>query len=108
MHNGLIREFPLLKRDLLLAVDSSLFASIEGTTDSEAMFYLALTFGLESDPIRAVEQMVGLVEDVARRHGVEHPLQMTIGTSDGSGCGPSGTRARAPRGRSTSARGSPR
>ncbi len=83
MHNGLIREFPLLKRELLLAVDDSLFTSIEGTTDSEAMFYLALTFGLESDPIGAVEQMVGLVEATGRRHGVELPMQMTIGASDG-------------------------
>ena len=51
MHNGLIREFPRLRRELVLAVDDSLFSSIEGTTDSETMFYLALTFGLESDPI---------------------------------------------------------
>ena len=47
MHNGLIREFPRLRRELVLAVDDSLFPSIEGTTDSETMFYLALTFGLE-------------------------------------------------------------
>ena len=51
MHNGLIREFPRVRRELVLAVDDSLFASIEGTTDSETMFYLALTFGLESDPV---------------------------------------------------------
>jgi predicted glutamine amidotransferase len=84
MHNGLIREFPRLKRTLLLAVDESLFPSIEGTTDSEAMFYLALTFGLESDPIPAVERMVGFVEETARSHGVEHPLQMTVATTDGT------------------------
>src|SRR5206468_823266 len=58
MHNGLIREFPRVKRELVLAVDDSLYPSIEGTTDSEVMFYLALTFGLESDPVAAVEQMV--------------------------------------------------
>ena len=46
----------------MLAVDPSLFASIEGTTDSETMFYLALTFGLENDPITAVARMVGFVE----------------------------------------------
>ena len=83
MHNGLIREFPRIRRELVLAVDESLFASIEGTTDSETMFYLALTFGLESDPIGAVEQMVGFVEETGRRHGIEHPIQMTIGTTDG-------------------------
>ncbi len=83
MHNGLIREFARVKRELVLAIDESLFPSLEGTTDSEAMFYLALTLGLESDPVTAVERMVGLVEETGRRHGVEHPVQMTIATTDG-------------------------
>jgi predicted glutamine amidotransferase len=83
MHNGLIREFPRLRRELVLAIDESLFTSIEGTTDSETMFYLALTFGLESDPVAAVERMVGFVEKTGHEHGVEHPIQMTIATSDG-------------------------
>jgi predicted glutamine amidotransferase len=83
MHNGLIREFPRLRRELVLAIDDSLFDSIEGTTDSETMFYLALTFGLEDDPIAAVERMVGFVEDTGRRHGVEQPIQMTIATTGG-------------------------
>jgi predicted glutamine amidotransferase len=83
MHNGVVREFARIRRELLLAVDESLFQSIEGTTDSEAMFYVALSFGLENDPITAVERMVGLVEEVGRAHGVEHPVQMTIATTDG-------------------------
>src|ERR671910_834057 len=84
VHNGLVRDFHRMKRDLALAVDESLYASIEGSTDSEMMFYLALTFGLEDDPPRAVERMVGHVEEVGRRHGIEHPIQMTIGTTDGN------------------------
>jgi predicted glutamine amidotransferase len=83
MHNGLIREFPQMRRELLLAVDDSLFDSIEGTTDSETMFFLALTFGLEDDPVAAVERMVGFVEKTKHEHGVEHPIQMTIATTDG-------------------------
>jgi glutamine amidotransferase len=83
VHNGLVRGFPRLKRELALAVDESLYSSIEGSTDSELLFYLALTLGLEDDPPGAVERMVGLVEEVGQRHGVEHPLQMTIGTADG-------------------------
>jgi predicted glutamine amidotransferase len=83
MHNGLIREFPRVKRELMLKIDDALFDSIEGTTDSEAMFYLALTFGLESDPVGAVEQMVGFVEETGHRHDVEHPIQMTVATTDG-------------------------
>ena len=83
VHNGLVRDFHLAKRDLAVAVDESLYPDMEGSADSEMLFYLALTFGLEDDPPRAVERMVGFVEDVGRRHGTEHPIQMTIGTTDG-------------------------
>ena len=84
VHNGLVRDFARLKRDLALDVDESLYASIEGSTDSELLFYLALTFGLEEDPPAAVERMVGFVEEVGHRQGTEHPIQMTIGTTDGN------------------------
>ena len=83
VHNGLVRDFYLVKRDLALAVDESLYSYMEGSADSEVLFYLALTFGLEEDPPRAVERMVGFVEEVGHRHGTQHPIQMTIGTSDG-------------------------
>jgi glutamine amidotransferase len=83
MHNGAIADFHRLKRDLLFAVDPDLFPAIEGSTDSELMFFLALTFGLRDDPPRAVERTVGLIEAVGRRHGVENPVQMTVATADG-------------------------
>jgi predicted glutamine amidotransferase len=83
VHNGIVREFSRVKRELALAVDESLFACIEGSTDSELLFYLALTFGLEDDPPRAVERMVGFVEEVGHRHGTQHPIQMTIATTEG-------------------------
>jgi predicted glutamine amidotransferase len=83
MHNGMIRDFAKVKRDLVLAVDESLFPEIEGQTDSEVLFFLALSFGLEEDPIRAVEHAVGLVEAAGERHGVEHPFQGTIASTDG-------------------------
>ncbi|HYC37841.1 MAG TPA: class II glutamine amidotransferase [Usitatibacter sp.] len=83
MHNGLIQGFAKVKRELLLAIDAPLFSCIEGTTDSEIMFYLALSMGLAADPPKAVARMVGLVEGVGRRHGIEHPLQMTLAASDG-------------------------
>ena len=83
VHNGLVRDFHLIKRDLAFAVDESLYAHMEGSADSEMLFYLALTLGLEDDPPGAVERMVGLVEETGRRHGTEHPIQMTIGTTDG-------------------------
>jgi predicted glutamine amidotransferase len=84
MHNGLIRDFPTVKRDLVLAVEPGLYPGIEGSTDSELFFYLALTFGLEHDPPAAVAAAVGFIEETGRRHGVEHPIQMTVATTDGA------------------------
>lgn len=84
MHNGLIREFATVKRDLALAVDPSLYPEIEGSTDSELFFYLALTFGLQNDPPKAVERAVGFIEKTGRSKGVEHPIQMTVATTNGA------------------------
>ncbi len=83
MHNGAISEFHRLRRDLALAVVPSLYPDIEGSTDSELMFFLALTFGLAEDPPGAVARMAGLVEEAGHAHDVPHPLQMTLAVSDG-------------------------
>lgn len=84
MHNGAITDFHEVKRDLMLAIDPSLYPDIEGSTDSETLFFLALTFGLTDDPPKAVERAVGLVEDIGHRHGIEYPIQMTVAITDGS------------------------
>ena len=84
MHNGSIAGFSDVKRDLVLAVDPALYPLIEGSTDSEILFFLALTLGLEEDPVTGVARAVGVVEDVGRRHGVESPVQMTVATTDGT------------------------
>ena len=84
LHNGAIRHFATLKRELMLAVDPRLFPDIAGSTDSEVMFYLALTFGLRDEPVRAVERMAAAVEAVGWRNGVKDPLQMTVATTDGT------------------------
>lgn len=83
MHNGVISAFHDVKRELVLAVDPSLYPEIEGSTDSETFFFLALTLGLEDDAPTAVERAVGLIEAIGRRHGIEHPIQMTVATTDG-------------------------
>jgi predicted glutamine amidotransferase len=83
MHNGALAGFHGLRRDLVLAVAPELFPDIEGSTDSELFFYLALTFGLREDPPAAVARAVGLIEEVGRAHGEQFPLQMTVATTDG-------------------------
>jgi predicted glutamine amidotransferase len=83
MHNGALLGFREMKRDLAMAVDPELFPDIECSTDSEMLFFLAMTHGLEQDPPAGVARAVGLVEDVARRHGIDLPVQMTVATTDG-------------------------
>ena len=83
VHNGFIDGFLAMRRELILAVDPEYFPGLLGTTDSELLFYLALTFGLEDDPLPALERMAGYVEAVGRTHDVATPLQMTIGVSNG-------------------------
>ena len=80
MHNGFIDGFAAIKRDLVLAVDESLFPEIKGQADTEVLFYLALTFGLADDP-------------------PEHCSRAPSGSSrhaGGSGASPTRSRARSP------------
>ncbi len=83
MHNGFLGDFARIKRDLVLKVDPTLYPEIEGSTDTEVFFHLALTYGLEDDPPAAVERAVGLIEEVGRARGVVHPVQMTVATTNG-------------------------
>jgi glutamine amidotransferase len=83
VHNGFINDMHLLRRDMMLAVEEDRFADIHGSTDTEVVFFLALTFGLERDPIAAMEQTVGFIEATARDHGVASAVQGTFGISDG-------------------------
>lgn len=85
MHNGVIRSFNLIKRELMLRIDPELFTCIEGTTDSEVFFFLALTFGLQEDPPAAMSKTVAYIDKMAREiGGATKPIQMTVCTTDGS------------------------
>jgi glutamine amidotransferase len=84
VHNGVIREAGKLRRQLALELDKELFPRIGGTTDSELMFYLALHFGMDRDVYAGVTRMVGFVEKVGHQAAIEHPIQMTLGITDGA------------------------
>jgi glutamine amidotransferase len=67
----------------MLAIAPELFDDVRGSTDTEVVFNLALTHGLQDDPIAAMERTLGLIEELARRRGVEDVIQGTFGISDG-------------------------
>jgi glutamine amidotransferase len=84
VHNGYVGDLHVLRRDLMLAVEPAQFADVQGSTDTEVVFHLARTFGLEEDPITALERTVGFIEQTARAHGLAPMVQGTFGVSDGS------------------------
>jgi glutamine amidotransferase len=83
VHNGYLGGFHDARRELMLAMDPALFADIQGSTDTEVVFGLALTLGLEEDPIAALERTVGLIEMIAARHGIPDAVQGTFGVTNG-------------------------
>lgn len=102
MHNGFIADFAAIKRDLVLAIDPSLYPEIRGQTDTEVLFYLALTLGLEEDPPEAVGQAIGLVEmsGNAAASSIRSRAQSPRATA--TDCGRFATRARVSRARCSS------
>jgi predicted glutamine amidotransferase len=83
VHNGVLDGFHAMRRELMLAVEPEIFADFHGSTDSEVIFRLALSFGLDADPVTAIERAIGLVEATAERHGIENAVQASMGLSDG-------------------------
>jgi glutamine amidotransferase len=84
VHNGEVFGIEKFRKRLVEAVADELFTSIMGTTDSEVMFYLCLTFGLRDDPAGALLRMAQFVERVAKQHDVPESLWMTLGVTDGA------------------------
>ncbi len=82
-HNGSVPHFGKLKRRLMFDVEPDLFPHIQGSTDSEVLFFLTLTFGLRADPSAAMERMVGHVERLRKDLGVTQPLTLSAAISDG-------------------------
>lgn len=85
VHNGQIADFGKVRQKLLAMVAPEYFGNILGSTDSELMFHLALTFGLEHDVPGAVAEMVRNVERVGKEAGLDKSIWMTLGISDGRG-----------------------
>ncbi|MFE6965003.1 MULTISPECIES: class II glutamine amidotransferase [unclassified Agromyces] len=83
MHNGSLAGMSLVRRDLALAVAPEFYPLIRGTTDSEVLFYLALTLGLRDDPVAGMAAAIRKVEEIGHEHGVEFPMQGTVAVSDG-------------------------
>jgi predicted glutamine amidotransferase len=82
-HNGSVPEFGKLKRQLMFDVDPDFFKHIGGSTDSETLFFLALTFGLRDDPPAALARTIGHIERARLVAGIEEPIYFSACATDG-------------------------
>ncbi|MFN8178063.1 MAG: class II glutamine amidotransferase [bacterium] len=83
-HNGIVPGYDVLRRRMDFAIAPDLYPTLEGTTDSERMFLLAITLGLSENAPRALQRMVGFLEELRHEHRIEDPLVMTIAATDGA------------------------
>ena len=87
MHNGQIGGYTMIRRQLEMLIEPDLYRHRVGTTDSEVMFYLALSLGLETDAELALRRMVGHIERLTKDAGVDTqgaaPLRISLVLSDG-------------------------
>ncbi len=83
MHNGQIGGYGAIRRKLEMLIAPELYRHRLGTTDSEAMFYLALTHGLENDPELALRRTIGTIKGLMIEAGITDPLRISLVLSDG-------------------------
>jgi len=88
MHNGLVGNWEGLRRKVEGMIPNDLYTSRGGTTDSEALFLVALGFGLagsdrREDPVTAVRRMVEEVTQLIDEQEEKVPFRFTAALADG-------------------------
>lgn len=82
-HNGHVSHFPKIRRELQLSIAPELYPLLQGTTDSETFFYLAITLGLLDEPKAAMQKMVEKVLQALLKIDQEGVLNLSCAISDG-------------------------
>lgn len=84
MHNGQAGGYARFRRRADMSIDERCYAHRNGTTDSEAIFLMALGGGLAEDPKGALERATGIMEEMSRETGITPHMRMTVAMSDGA------------------------
>ena len=83
MHNGQIGHWTQLRRDIESMIATKYYSHRFGTTDSEALFLLALSYGLEKDPIGGMTKTIEKVQALLDLNKASEPLRLSAALSDG-------------------------
>ncbi|WP_169569813.1 class II glutamine amidotransferase [Sneathiella limimaris] len=83
MHNGQIGGFSQIKRRLQEHLTDVTYTALQGSTDSEMLFMIMASKGLEKCPKEALRDTVSIVEEIRRSEGIEEPFRATFAISNG-------------------------
>ena len=83
MHNGKIGNWHGCRKDVEDLIDHIHYPHREGTTDSEALFLVALSKGLISDPIKAIEETLRDVSRIMDKHHSDEPMRISCALTNG-------------------------
>ena len=83
MHNGQIGGFRQLRRRLTDVLSEECYDALTGGTDSELLFQLMITNGLNDDAEDAIRRTVTDVEAMRRRDGITDAFRATLAVTDG-------------------------
>lgn len=83
MHNGQVGGFEAFRKAADMQVPEALYGKRLGGTDSEVLFLLALGYGLDTDPLSALQHSVGWLEAKSQSTGVTPHMRLSAAFSDG-------------------------
>lgn len=83
MHNGQIGGYEAFRRDADMMIPDDLYPHRKGATDSEALFLIAVSEGLQDDPTGAMERACARLIRLSRAKGGTPHLRLTAALSDG-------------------------
>lgn len=83
MHNGQIGGYHRIKRRIEALIPDDLYDARRGSTDSEAIFLLALANGLVDDPIGAMRTTFATIRELMQAARITEALRFTALLTDG-------------------------
>jgi len=83
MHNGKVGDWARCRKDFEARIADDYYAHRQGTTDSEALFLLALTNGLAQDPVDALEKTLRDSIEIMDKNAATEPLRVSLAVTDG-------------------------
>ena len=84
MHNGRIGSWNDCRKDVEDLIDHIHYPHREGTTDSEALFLVALSKGLIDNPITAMQHTLSDISRIMDKHHSDEPMRISCALTNGN------------------------